>query len=794
MNCANCNRSNRESSRFCIHCGASLSTAGPAEGTGVRAEEPAADFRRELSLPELQAEVERLSTALNEMRSMLASDGLAGQARRGRRTVYDPHPSPAEQMQEGPAPVSPSREPVPQLAGGPSAQTSSSQSIPRDGIDRFNVDWELILGGNWLARVGILAVIIGVAFFLKLAFDNQWIGEAGRVVLGIAGGLALLGLAEYLRTRYMVYAQTLAGGGIAVLYLSIFAAFSLYGFLNVYMATGILFGISATAATLALRYNAVALAVIGIVGAFTAPFVLGAFGDKPEPLELGGLDGVETMVYVVIVDLAVLALSTVRNWRWFTLLALLGSLASFGLWYEDSGGDLSLLVAHGSLTAIFLIFVGATTLFHVIWKRVPEAFDQTLMIVNALAYFGISYGLLWDELRSWMGTFSLLMALFYVGVGVLAFRRSRENVYLSLTALGIAIVFFTVAIPVQLGGPWISVAWAVEGSVLFWLSFRLRRPQLRVAGLIVLALSAVWLLAIDTPEALQADLVPFYNPYLTSYVLVIAGFLVAAHRVRRHRQQLTEYESELFPALLAAATLFVTVAVPVQVDGPWIAFSWAVEALALVWMSVRFGIGELRIAGAAVFAAAAVRLLGSDTQVDLTDFRAILNLRMMAFASVVAALYLAVVLVTFDRRDHTTLPAQYFVPALAIGANFLTLWVLSAEWIAMVDSGIVDVTGDAAFYTKSLGLSLIWAVYASVGLAAGIVGRWRFVRLGSLGLLAVPILKLFLFDSLALEQGFRVAAFLSVGLMLLILGFLYQRYSDAVRGFLFEEQEGAAQK
>ena len=165
----------------------------------------------------------------------------------------------------------------------------------------------------------------------------------------------------------------------------------------------------------------------------------------------------------------------------------------------------------------------------------------------------------------------------------------------------------------------------------------------------------------------------------------------------------------------------------------------------------------------------------------------------MAFASVVAALYLAVVLVTLDRRDHTTLPAQYFVPALAIGANFLTLWVLSAEWIAMVDSGIVDVTGDAAFYTKSLGLSLIWAVYASVGLAAGIVGRWRFVRLGSLGLLAVPILKLFLFDSLALEQGFRVAAFLSVGLMLLILGFLYQRYSDAVRGFLFEEDATAGQ-
>ena len=890
--------------------------------------------------------------------------------------------------------------------------------------DRIEVDWELILGGNWLARIGILAVIIGVAFFLRLAFDNDWIGEGGRVGLGVAGGLGALALAEYLRPRYQIYAQTLAGGGIALLYLSVFAAFSFYGFLNIYVATAVLFAISASAAAIALRYDSVALAVVGIIGAFTAPFVLGAFGDRPDPLEFGRLAGVETMAYVVIVDLAVLALSTVRNWRWLTLLALLGSLASFGLWYEDSGGDVSLVVAHGSLTAIFLIFVGATTLYHVIWRRVPQAFDQSLMIINAVAYFAISYGLLWEEIRAWMGTFSLLMALFYVAIGLLAFRRSRENFYITLTAIGIAIVFLTVAIPVQLGGPWISVAWATEGAMLFWLSLSLKRPQLRIAGSIVLALSSVWLLAVDSPEAvvedltpflnaymlsysivigafaltayqvwkradelkeyesallpalltgivaflavavpiqlfnpwmsaawavegavlvwlafrlglrelrfgavallllsaiwllaidtpealvedltpflnvymlsyaivigafmltayqvwkrvdeltehehallpalltgaiafvavavpiqlfdpwmsaawavqgavlgwlafrlglrelrfgavavlllsaiwllaidaseaLEADLTPFFNEYMLAFMLVIAGFLVAAHRVRQHKDELTVYESELYPALLIAVALFVTVAVPVQVKGPWIALAWSVEALAIVWLSVRYRLTELRPIGAAVFVAAAVRVLAFDTQIELWDFQLIVNLRMMAFVSVILALYLAALLVAWDRRDLESLPARYLVPGLVVAANFLTLWILSAECIAAVDSGIVDVSGDAAFYTKSLGLSLIWTVYASIALVAGILGRWRMVRLAGLGLLAVPILKLFLFDSLALEQGFRVAAFLILGIILLALGFLYQRYSDLVRGFLFEEEEEAAQE
>ena len=78
-----------------------------------------------------------------------------------------------------------------------------------------------MIGGNWMARVGIIALIVGVGFFLKLAFDNNWVGDTGRVALGILGGLALLGAGEYWQTRYPIYARVLLGGGIALLYLSL---------------------------------------------------------------------------------------------------------------------------------------------------------------------------------------------------------------------------------------------------------------------------------------------------------------------------------------------------------------------------------------------------------------------------------------------------------------------------------------------------------------------------------------------------------------------------------------------
>ena len=239
--------------------------------------------------------------------------------------------------------------------------------------------------------------------------------------------------------------------------------------------------------------------------------------------------------------------------------------------------------------------------------------------------------------------------------------------------------------------------------------------------------------------------------------------------------------------------MLLTVAVPVQLGGPWVSVAWAAEGAVLMWLSFRLGLHELRLFSLGVFVTLAVHLLAFDTSVNLRDFRLILNYRMLAFASGVVSLYLAAYLMRRERDATQEWEKGTVLPALLVGASFLSLWVLSAEVIAAVDSGVVNVTGRTADHVKSLSLSLLWAVYASLALVLGIVKRWRVVRLAGLGLLVVPILKLFLFDSFALERGFRVAAFMGLGGILLVGGFLYQRYTTAIRGFLFEEQQTSPQ-
>ncbi|MFQ6027161.1 MAG: DUF2339 domain-containing protein [Dehalococcoidia bacterium] len=788
MICPACGHSEAPGNTFCTQCGQRLPTVEPPPQSG---EVSSAENSPEASdLPtdaSLEGQVRSLQTVVDNLRSELSrhSDRLVLLERLISAPGTEPPrsqssaPGPATAAVSPAAPAIPPRapQPPPSEAGGPPPGRR-----PLFGGD-INWNWEWLVGGNWLARIGIVALVIGVGFFLKLAFDNDWIGETGRVALGIVGGLALLGAGEYWRRKYPIWSQPLTGGGIAILYLAIFAGFSFYDLIHPLIAFGLFLLITLTAAGLALRYESIAIAILGIIGGFATPVLLNE--RLPDQRLL--------LSYVLVLDLGVLALATFRNWRWFTLLALGGSLFLYWFWLTEL--EPGLLLSQLGITFIFLIFVGATTLFHIIWRRVAGPFDQALMVVNAAAYFGISYALMFDEFRPWMGGFTLLLALLYALVGYVAVRRSQEQVNLSLFAVGIGIVFITIAVPVQLGGPWISVAWAAEGAVLIWLASYLNMPQLRWGGYAVFGIFTVWLLVIDTPagfrETFRTDFSPFLNVYLPAYVFSAGLTFFTAYLLRRERDTLLPWEQYAFSAFLVAGNLFATISVITQVEGAWIAIAWSVEAIIILWLSFRLGLVELKLFGLGLLSLVTARLLIFDTfNVELLTFRPVVNLRFLAFAVGIAAMYLAVYMFWWW-REREVQPwedelARYYRPGLLAVGSLLTLWLLSAEIITTVQSPLFNLSRQVEEDVISLSLSILWAVYAAALIVVGVVRRDRWIRLAGLGLLAIPVAKLFVFDVFALDQEYRVAAFLGLGALLVAGGFLYQRYSSAIRGFLFE--------
>jgi len=909
MKCSNCQKENDPTSHFCIFCGSPLETTEPQ----VPSEQVSgAEDTLAQQVEKLQAEVRRLRERDELMTERLAAlERMQGVAAPPPQPISAAPPEPVEPPppEPMPAPVS-GVEPVPSIPAAPSPEpevptiTPVPRRMPKPAPTK-PMEWEQILGGNWLARIGVIALIIGAAFFIKYAFDNNWLVPTARVILGIVAGLAMVGSGYYWRKKYPIFAQALSGGGIALLYLSIFAAFNIFHLIPFYLAVALLLLVSVGSATLAIRLNSMALAIIGIFGAFSAPFILGAAAPEVAGTVQAG-QGVQLLVYIMVVGLGVLLLSTFRNWRWFILLALFGSLLAYAGWYTEFGDRASLLTAQLSLTILFLIFVGATSLFHIIWRRPVKGFDYTLMVINAAAYFGISYGLMWDELRGWMGGFTLLLALFYGGLAYLAVKRGVENTRLSLFALGIALILLTVSIPVQLGDKaWTTIALAAEGGALMWLSLKQRIPYFRIFGYIVFAIVAIRLIFFDTTvdmrhfypvfnERFLAFLASIAVMYLVAYLLwryreesvksgypifliaanfftlwiiaaeaisyqdisatlqeslslivlvALAGVTILHHVVWRRAprvfdlvilvisaaayfgisgllwEQLRAWMGSLYLVLallygvlayvtyrrgaegsrlsffaMGIALVFFTVAIPVQLrDTAWTTIAWAAEFVTLIWLSFALRMPQFRNYSYAVFVVMAGRLLLFDTRIDLQTFQVVFNERFLAFVVSIAAAYLCAYLLWRQRKTFLEwgIPASTFL----VAANFFSLWLLSFEAWNYFGSQIATLTPaeatrsaiDALRNAQNLSLTALWAIYAAVGLVIGIAKRWRIVRLSALALLAVPILKVFIYDVWVLEQVYRIAAFVGLGLLLIVSAYLYNRYSKSIRGFLVKK-------
>ena len=822
LTCSNCGQQAPADAQFCIFCGTSLfATSSPEEEAVTPASEPdeAASFDQEIR--QVRRELQGAGQLLNQLMDRVQALERARLEQAGQTPRLEPT-----------SPSSPQATPIGAKAGvadraGAAGATSTPHRPPPSApgtawegrpplfppfFRGLSIDWENVLGRNCFAIVGAIALTVGVGFFLKLSFDNQWIGETGRIILGIAVGLALLGAGEFAERRYPLWAQPVTAGGIAVLYLSIYAGFALYDLTSGLLTFAFLTMVVLLSALLALRYGSLVIALLGIIGAFATPLLLGARPDTNEHLLL---------LYIFIVDLGIFGISTFRNWRWFTLVGMVGSYGLFAIWQDRVDYDPGM--AGLGLSGIFLVFIGATTLFHIVWRRRPGPQDMALIILNATAYYALTFAVLWADYELWFGLISLGISLLYGLVAYGALKRSGAPPALVLYLLAAAVVFLTIAVPLQLSGQWITVAWAVEGAAVLWVGFILGRWSTRVFGLVIFAVAAFHLLIFDTPVNVDGFL-PVINGRFPTFVVAIAAFYVGAYLYWRWKEQHRNWERYMVPGLVAVAN-FLTLwlfsaeviayfdsrelaafqgccpesfnivraqeAVRDALNGQYLTLTglWALYAAGLLAVAWARGSTLIRWAGLALLGASVIKLLLVDTFVLNTDRLLtwpIINFHFLTFMLVLGALFLAAYLY-WRERERLSEREEVVFPVLMVVMSFVALWVLSVQTVGFFDNREATIVKDLTS-AKQLSLTVLWAVYAIGVIATGIIRKSSRVRLAGIGLLAIAVVKLFVFDVFQLESGYRVAAFVTLGAILLGLGLIYQRYSQAVKGFLFGRQ------
>ncbi|MCK5332437.1 DUF2339 domain-containing protein, partial [Candidatus Parcubacteria bacterium] len=287
-----------------------------------------------------------------------------------------------------------------------SVKKEGLNSIGRDSkieTPKKRENFEAEIGLKWLGRIGILALVFGIAFFLKYAFENDWIGETGRVAIGILSGMILIYLGDFLRQKFNAYAATLTGGGIAVLYLSIYSSFAYYQLIEQIPAFITMVIITAIGAFLAIRYEQISLAALSILGGFLTPLLLST-----------GIDNqIELFSYITILNLGILGISYFRNWQKLNLLGFLATIFLYIIWFLQHYDGNQLFSTLVFLTLWFVIYSVAIVSHNILYKKRVDTFDLTLIISNALVYFASSYTLLSIDYGDYMGFFAVLIFLGY---------------------------------------------------------------------------------------------------------------------------------------------------------------------------------------------------------------------------------------------------------------------------------------------------------------------------------------------------------------------------------------------
>lgn len=721
----------------------------------------------------------------------------------------EPAVEPAGRVEAAPVEVEAAAAPVPSepepviLTGQMWEGERKRFSLPAD-----NRELESLIGGTWFNRIGILAIVLAVGYFLREAFRRGWIGPQGRVMIGVATGLGLLFAGEKLRGKgYRNYAFGLSGGGISILYLTFFAAYDRYQLVSQPAAFLLMSLVTVTAVLLAARYDALAIAILGLLGGFLTPYMVSSGKDNQTGL----------FTYIALLDLGVLAVAYFKQWRALNYLAFIGTVVITAGWMDEYYAPEKLWKTVFFLTLLFLIFAALAVLHNIVNLKPAGPLDLGMIFSNAGAYFGACYGILEKDYHPYLGLFAVVMSAFYLGLGYLTYTRDREDRYLIMTFIGVSAVFLTLAVPIQLDQHWVTMSWALEAAVLTWIGTRARSAHLMVVSLVIFFISISHWLMFDLVEAgftRNPGFMPIANKRTFSAAVLCGAMALAAYLHHKYRDEAAVQERQLAMAFLGiAANLIALVALssdvldyfsklragvseasanPVNDLNDWynnleclsMTLLWALHAMAALLAGFRWRAIAARAGGLLLLTVTIVKVIVVDSgHFEDSWHRLLLNPTFASWLAVIVASGITVVL--YSRAEWVAAGERKIgLTGGTIVLNLLAVSALSAEsscyFERRMDYNRPYEEMRPLALARQLTLSVIWTVYGGAMLLYGIRRDNRLLRWMALGLLALSILKVFLVDLSNLDTIYRIVSFIVLGVILLAVSFFYQQRQKRV--------------
>lgn len=390
--------------------------------------------------------------------------------------VPTPLPPPLSAAPAGPVPRTQAPPAAPVL---PEAPPVSVQPNPLELAIIGAKKW--LLGGNTIVRIGLVILFIGLSFLSRYAASAGLFPVDLRLAAVAVAGLALLVVGFAKRQLKPAFALVMQGGGIAVVYLTVFAAFRLSGLISPLPAFGLMIVVCALSCALALLQDARVLAVAAFAGGFAVPLLLST----------GNGSSIGLFSYYTVLNLAILFIAYKRSWR---VLNMVGFVATFGVatsWGLLKYSPADYVSSQLFLAGFVLIYLTAAILYaRNTPSRLGNAVDSTLLFGTALIGFGLQVGLA-SQFTLGSAFSALGFAAVYLVLAAVLMRRGQQNYRLMIESmLAIGVGFVTLAVPLALDVRWTSGVWALEGAGAFWVGKRQARWMPRAFGLVMQVVAA----------------------------------------------------------------------------------------------------------------------------------------------------------------------------------------------------------------------------------------------------------------------------------------------------------------
>lgn len=658
---------------------------------------------------------------------------------------------------------------------------------PQPGFFERHPDLEKFIGENLINKIGIAILVLAIGFFVKYAIDQDWIGPAGRVAIGILCGAILIGFAHRMHKNYKAFSSVLVGGGLAIFYFTIALAYHQFHLFSQPISFAILVVITGFAVVLSLLYNRQELAIISLLGGFATPFLVSN----------GSGDYKTLFSYLLILNIGLLIIAYKKAWRLLNILCFACTVILFAPWLISLGDNTSFITYRNGLlfaVAFYLLFFAINIANNIKENKKFIASDFAILLVNTSLFFAAGlYLITLMHAEIYRGLFTASMGLFNLAVTYVLFRKQKIDQNILYLLIGLTLSFISLTAPIQLHGHNITLFWASESVLLYWLYQRSQIKMIAFSSLIVW-FAMVFSLLMDWNNiyaAVDTEMRIILNKgFITGLYAAIASYLLFV--LKRKPNSLHAPDWMVANSFRVAGLLILFFSGVLEINHQFYHYFPStginiqyillyIYSFVLVLLMVSQQFHSIRIQVPITFLllifTLGFYLLSIAGNFDLLKKMMDEKKNGIHFtAHWVAAILLLIIyyqLIKFIRKNYEN--------NLNVASWLLSGWLvifLSAELFlmdyAINYNGSNNWESVGNVFIKS-GLPILWGICSFAFMWLGMRYKYRTLRIISLSLFAITLIKLFAYDISNIPVGGKIAAFFCLGVLLLIVSFMYQR-------------------